>query len=294
MNTGIKKSDDIKTSFFDKVSFKFIQIFKKYYYRFTSGTAKKKCILFILGCQRSGTSMMTRIMARDVRTKIFEEFSELSSDDPGGLRLNSFDKIDKIFADEPFSLLVSKPLVESQNSDKLLSHFNSAKAIWMFRHYKDVASSNLAKFSAKNCVNNLLPISLKEENNWRSERVGEETQKIIDKYFSKDMNPADAAVLFWLVRNNIFFEQKLFENENILMCKYEDLTSSPSQEMKRIYNFLGIDYPQTNITKEVSVDSKGKGQNLELNPEIEKLCTEVWEKLNRYYEKTHSLSDTVE
>ena len=43
----------------------------------------------------------------------------------------------------------------------------------------------------------------------------------------------------WLVCHNIFLEDKKFL-ENVYTVKYEDLVDDPSQEMKDIYNFVGL------------------------------------------------------
>ena len=83
-----------------------------------------KIILFIVGCQRSGTSLMTRIFFRDVRAKVYRESSILSSKDPFRLRLNPLPLVEKRISRDKAPLIILKPLVESQNIIKLAGLFS--------------------------------------------------------------------------------------------------------------------------------------------------------------------------
>ena len=133
-------------------------IYKTIYQKIVFNRNKQRKIIFIVGCQRSGTSLMTRIFFRDLRAKVYRESSILSSRDPIKIRLNPLHlvkmKIDNVQA----PIIVLKPLAESQNIIKLLQFFPESRAIWIFRNYKDVASSNLKLFGEMNGVNDLKPI----------------------------------------------------------------------------------------------------------------------------------------
>ncbi len=89
-----------------------------------------RSILFIVGCQRSGTSIMQIVFKRDMNTRSFGEFSELSSNDSkSGIRLNSFELVEKEFSKVKAPFIVAKPLVESQNILQLLDYFRNSKAL---------------------------------------------------------------------------------------------------------------------------------------------------------------------
>src|SRR5215208_4031686 len=94
-----------------------------------------RSILFIVGCQRSGTSIMQIVFRHDMNTRIFGEFSELSSNDrKSGIRLNSLELVEKEFTKVKAPFIVTKPLVESQNIRQLLDYFHNSKAVWLFRN----------------------------------------------------------------------------------------------------------------------------------------------------------------
>lgn len=246
--------------------------------------AKHKKILFIVGCQRSGTTLMTRVFRYDLNSKIFGEYSKLSSQDERKNRLNPLhlvkDEIYKVKA----PLIILKPLVESQNILKLLEYFKGSKALWIYRDYKDVALSNLKKFGMNSGINDLRPIVENNASNWRSDKVQKNVRDIIVSNFSENMNPYDAAVLFWYARNCIYIDLELDNNPNVLLCKYEDLITSPTHIFKKIYKFLNQKYPGPWIHKEIHSKSLSKGQDINLSPEVDQLAKRLLDKLNKIYQ----------
>ena len=248
----------------------------------------RKTILFIFGCQRSGTTLLTEIFDRDFdTTKVYEEFSPLSSGDKRHrIRLNPLHLVKaRIDKDRP-ALVVLKPLVESQNAGKLLDYFENSKALWLYRHYADVARSNLEKWGAKNGINNLRPIVEGQPQNWRSEHVSDYSKQIVRKHFSEDMNPYDAAALFWFVRNSLFFEMNLDTNRNVMLCKYDTLINNPLNTIRAIYAFAGFVYPSARIPLNIHSDSMGRGKDVKLSYDIEVLCRGLLSKFDLLHKST--------
>ena len=262
----------------DRLTFKAFITWKAIY-QISGKEADQKVIVFIVGCQRSGTNMMTDIFQRDIKSRVFGEFSQLSSLDPLKIRLNPLrsvkDTIDKIRT----PLIVLKPLVETQNITGLLNYFKSSKALWMYRYYKDVAVSNIRKFGLRNGIIDLEPIVKGESKNWRNEKVSKETRQIVHEYFYDGMNPYDAAALFWFVRNKFFFDLNLQKRIDVLPVKYENLVLRPSEVTKEIYRFLCTDYPGNKVTRKVHSASINKGKAVQLSSKIENLCEDLYTKL---------------
>lgn len=256
---------------------------KKRLYEVLRKRSGAKVILFVVGCQRSGTTLVTEIFERDIHAKAYGEFSELSSNDPRRIRLNSFASVKKVIGEKKYPLIVLKPLVESQNLNKMLDYFESSKTLWMYRYYKDVAASNINKFGRNNGINDLRPIIKDDSQNWRSENVSDDTRKVVCKYFSENMNPYDAAALFWFARNKLFFDLDLQNNLRVLVCRYEDLVCNPHHITKSIYRFVDLSYPGDEIISMVHSKSVNKGNNIILSPGIEKLCNDLYQKLEETY-----------
>ena len=173
----------------------------------------------------------------------------------------------------------------------ILDYFKNSYVLWVYRDYKDVASSNLKKFGLVNGINNLRPIINAEPHNWRSEGVSEEEKDLVFRYFSEDMKPHDAAVLFWYLRNNLFFRLKLDENPRVIMCKYEHLIENPKTVLARIYKICDQQFPGERISKEIHSKSIKKGKDIDISPEIDLVANELLMKLDEaFYKKNPEYS----
>lgn len=265
--------------------------FKRVFYRefkdvrhklFLKHVPEKK-IVFILGCQRSGTTILSEVIEKDYRTKVYKEtHSKLSKQDPSGLRLDPLPVLKKEIYGNNTETIILKPLVESQYTNRLLNDFPDSKGIWVLRHFKDVVSSDLKKFGANNGTANLRKIL--EGDTWRSEQMSASTLALIKKYYKEDMSQNDAAALYWYTRNILFFDQGLEGNGKIVICKYEDLVSKPKEAMKKLYEHIDLEYPKKDITARVFSSSIKKGKDTVLHPDIESLCEDLYGKLVSCYE----------
>jgi hypothetical protein len=261
---------------------------KGLYQRLRHRGGTEKAVLFIVGCQRSGTTLMTQIFERDLNAKVYGEFSSLSSlDSVHRIRLNPLPDVRLQIRRDRASMVVLKPLVETQNTLTLLDCFPTARALWMFRDYRKVLSSNLSLFGINNGINNLRPIVNNEPHNWRSENVSAETRAMVLQHFAEDMDPFDAAALFWIVRNRLFFELGLDRNEAVSMCRYDDLVANPGAVMRRIYDFAGSKYPSDTIIADVRPDRNTTANSITLSPRIESMCDDLLQQLNAAYERQH-------
>lgn len=261
--------------------------FPHYKHRFhqllPAGDTPKK-IVFVMGCQRSGTSLMMRLFHLDVSTRVYGEFSELSDQDINRIRLNPIETVrDGIYSNRASNIIL-KPLVESQNALTLLDNFEGSKVLWMYRHYKDVGSSNIKNWGLENGIKDLRPIVADEQDNWRSEHVSQETRELVLKYFSEDMDSYDAVCLIWYSRNILFFDQTLDQNEKVIMCKYDDFVGHPTEMMRYLYKALSLPYPGDGITKQVHQASIGKGSQVQISDEIETLCQNLYDRLDKVYQ----------
>jgi hypothetical protein len=258
---------------------------KKIIYQAMKPRASQKQILFIVGCQRSGTSLMVRIFDKDLNSKSFSERSVLSTRDEKGFRLNPLDEVSEEFEKVRAPFIILKPLVESQNLPKLLDYFKGSKALWMYRHYKDVSASNLRHFGEQNGINDLRPIAENETGNWRNENLSTISREMIKKFYSEDMNAYDAAVLFWYARNSLFFDLELDNSPDVFICKYKDLVMQPGRMMRGIYAKVRQPYPGDGIVSEVHSQSFGKGKELKLSEEVEELAEMMLSRLNMVYDE---------
>lgn len=261
---------------------------KRLYQRLILKGQDTKRIVFVVGCQRSGTTMLASCFDHDLRAKVYGELSPLSVNDAQAdnlRRLKPYEEVNLIMTQERAPLIIAKPLVESQNIVKLLNYFPQSKAIWIYRNYQAVASSNIKKFGFESALKNLRPLLNGSANSyWATQGASTSTAQLVRKYFSETMLPHDAAALFWYMRNVLFFELQLDTNPNVFLCKYEDIVAQPGKVMRNIYRFLEENYPGDNLIKQVRNQSHDLARRVEISKDIEKVCLDLLQKLDQTYE----------
>lgn len=272
-----------------------IYLFKLLYHRVISRSANQK-VLFIVGCQRAGTSLMNRIFSRDLNVSVYREASKLSSNDQSKrLRLNPLDQVQQEFERNKAPLIVLKPLVESQNILKLLDYFPESQALWMYRHYRDTAISLVSRFGQATSLRDIQCIVKNDRDSWYAEGASEYVRTVITQHYSEAMSPYSAAALFWFARNQLFYELHLDQNPRVLMVRYEDLSTNPGRTIEKIYQFLGFNcLEKVKLAQEVKATSVGRGHSIELSPAIEQLCSKLLVQLEQSYAaQSSSQSSTV-
>jgi Sulfotransferase family len=260
--------------------------------------------VFILGCQRSGTTMLVETLDKDWGVKTFNEFSgvnlpaggrrpwSLRSESRYSIRMKPLADVAATLERSPYPLVVLKPLVESQKARAILRTIDRAVCVWVFRHYRDVARSNVTLFTPEVTRINLEPMVRREPRNWRGELVPEDVHELVARHYSPDMNPFDGGALFWYARNRIFFELELETEERVILLRYEDLVSEPERSVRRVYAHAGVRFPGPRIVADIHPRSVGLGRELELSAEIEQACERLWSQLNLAYESRLSASPT--
>ncbi|MCB0190836.1 MAG: sulfotransferase [Anaerolineae bacterium] len=259
---------------------------KKIYKHTLLKSAGEQRIGFIVGCQRSGTTMLNNTFDNDLRTKVYGEGGLAKGYGRGTpFRLKSYEEVAQIFSQEKAPLLIAKPLVESQNILQLLDYFPNSKAIWIYRNFRDVASSSLKKFGKNPTHYNLRAVIDPElSDHWYAERVSDTTREIVKAYFTEDRPIHDLKALGWYVRNVLFFELRLADNPRVFLYNYEALVTEPDKWMRHIYQFLEFDYPGDKIVAHIHSASVKKGRHVELSSDIQALCDELLEKLHAVYD----------
>lgn len=247
-------------------------------------TLDRPKVLKIVGCQRSGTTLMARLFEADRDCRVFGEFSALSCVGKDGIRLNPLPDVAAVISRVPAPLVVMKPLVETQRVRTLLNYFPNAKALFMYRRYTDVASSDLRKFGQRNAIDNIRPIAAGDRHNWRSAGATPLVREHVARFFSESMNPNDAAALFWFARNHLYFDLELAAHDAVMLCRYEHLATDPSALMRWVYDFAGVECPDLSHTRQVHSGSVSKGKSLELLPEVRGLCEQLQARLDAQYE----------
>ena len=267
--------------FREEQSFRWLRLRKRVHQfaRYRPGTAKP--VVFIVGCQRSGTSLMHHLLRLDLDTVTYDEESPLSAGDPvEGLRWAPLPEVARRFRADRAAMIVTKPLVESQNLDRLLEAFPGSRALWMYRDYSAVARSNVAYFPVGTGHADLAPILADDPSNWRAERLGAGARDLVRRLYRSDLSALDAAALFWYARNSLVFEPGLSAETRVRACRYEDLLGDPAGIMRAVYAFLERPWPGERIVADVEPAPVRPPRPLDLDPAVAEACAGLLARLD--------------
>ena len=259
-----------------KIVKKFLQCKKALLYSM-SKPAKITVPVFIMGCGRSGTTMMIDIFHRDYRTDSLDENNQKIAKNfmlvPG--------QIPKAISESRAPILVMKPILNSFDALKLLNEYDNSKVIWLLRDHKDMVASSIKKFGT--VVSNYMKdlIQNKTGDNWLSFGVPSDTLNVLSKMDSNNFTPYDWLALGWWSVNRTIMLDQLFESDRFILVQYESLVQSPKQVLKRVYDFIDLEY-RNKTAKYIHQASVGKGKNISLNSIVNEMCINMAEKLHQY------------
>jgi len=246
--------------------------------------SKVKTPVFVLGCQRSGTTLALNVVGRSPKVHSYHEGDGVILDMEYA-RIISDDAIRKAIAKTPEPIMLFKPLNDSQHADHLLGLHENAKAIWIYRHYRDVVDSAVKKWGdAQRTI--MLQVSegvyTDPGNKAIGERVTPENLKMVRRIMAKGLSSGEGAALLWYLRNSIYFDLGLQTNPRVLLCKYEDLVREPDKQFEALFRFIGAGY-SPEYTADVHTSSVKKMNAVTFNQEIEGLCEGMMARLDDAY-----------
>lgn len=240
----------------------------------------ERVALFIFGCQRSGTTMLSDLFALDPESDVYPEQSSLgAADDPKRLRLGPLPEVAAALGRNAAPLVVVKPLVESQRAAEILAVDPRWRAVWLYRDVRDVVLSNSQMFGKDNGYDDLAPI-VEGYRDWRADGLPDDLVDQIRTLHAAGLARHDAAALFWVARNRHFFTQGLDREPRVRLCRYEALVADPLGEMRRLYDMLGRPMPEQIANNKVFSSSVGRGGELTLSEPVRALCAETLERLD--------------
>lgn len=250
----------------------------------------KKQVLFIFGCQRSGTTATLNYFKTLQGVKTFEEHSDIihvkgaNFDGKFILRLCKIPKLIEIINSQKEDKIVIKPLVESQHANHILESVPNSVGIWMYRNPKDVIASMIKKWGKNIGESFIDPIIKKEKGNWRNEKIDKQIRNFIVglKEECQFLTSQDKAAIFWYVRNTFYFNQQLYNNKNLSKINYFFLVNRKPYLPNKLRK-LGFDIEVDKIDT-FNKNSIGKGKDIDLHPLINQLCFDLLKRLNESWD----------
>jgi len=236
-------------------------------------------VLLVVGCQRSGTTMLQQsLFDRSWRTICLEEHDRLIVRDEGGerLRLRSNAEIASVVSSMPFDLVVMKPLADSHRTSDLLDALDGSKAIWMLRNYSSVAHSNVSRFGPLTGTTDLQKLLSGDGHEWRAHATGQVKRRVAD-LLAGGLSPIEAAAVFWWARNQLYFDQQLHVDDRVRVLRYETLVGSPVPSMQSVGSFLEFPLPLRSFEKAIRPSATSTGS---MRTEVDELCASLLERFD--------------
>lgn len=251
----------------------------------TTHPTKEKLPVFVVGCNRSGTNMVCAAMGRSPHGLAFQE--SVSSLAFKGYYLRSDWIINLLLRSTPAPIVSFGSILDSQFTDDLLTRFEGAKALWVYRRYGDVANS---------CARMQWGHHLKDYARWlargeleklgaRGERISTDTIRLFADLYHEDLSNEESACLYWYMRNRLYFDLNLHKDPRALIVQYEDTVQNKERALRRIFDFLGLPYDST-VVDGIFSSSVGKHPWPDVDPAIEEACEALQTQLDLQYAKT--------
>ena len=233
-------------------------------------------IVFGVGCQRSGTTMLGEIIDRSMDTWVYHEHDRRAFRD---YRLRTGD-VDRLARWSGRPVAVFKSIVDAQWTDRFLERHPGSKAIWIYRRYPDVARSAIVKWGDhQQGVIKCIRTRSFAELGWRGERLSDHVIETIDRVHRPDLTVEEGAALFWWMRNSILWDRDLADDDRVLVVRYEDLVTDPGPSCARVFDFLGVHFDERFVS-DTTPTSVRDDPLPDVSDEIRTLCDAMQDRLD--------------
>jgi hypothetical protein len=233
-------------------------------------------IVFGVGCQCSGTTMLGEIIDRSLDTWVYHEHDRRAFRD---FRLRTGD-VDRLARWSGRPVAVFKSIVDAQWTDRFVDRHDGSKAIWIYRRYPDVARSAITKWGDHHqWLIHGVRRRASTELGWSGERVADHVLATIDQVHRPDLTVEEGAALFWWMRNSILWDRDLADDERVLIVRYEDLVTDPTPSFERVFDFLGVGFEPAYVA-ETTPRSVRDEPLPHLSDEIRALCDAMQDQLD--------------
>ena len=234
--------------------------------------------IYLLGVQRSGTNMLVRGLEAAPE---FEVRNENDRDAFSRFRLR-VDRVVPVVSSSRHRYVLFKPLCDAHRALFLLDELPTprpGRVIWAYRDVDGRARSAVAKFGDSNLQFFRELAAGRGEDRWEAQGLSDDSRALIGSFDWTAKSPHEAAAVFWLIRNSLYFEQGLDRRDDVTLASYEAFVDDPEAAMEGLCRFLEFPYsPQ--LVGHIDRRSRAPRPPLELDPAIRRRCDAMRERLD--------------
>jgi len=231
--------------------------------------------LFVVGNQRSGTTMLLQQLNRHISVDVHHEYSNAMK----YLKIKDLDYIKDIIEKSKAKVVIFKPLEDSHRTLAFLDKFRGSLAIWVFRHFSDVVNSSMSLGWGRHHKEYIRKIYNGEDFEYSEPlNLNERNVKLIRETYDPTTTPEACVALIWYLRNTIYFDYEMDDNEDILLVQYEQIVSNPVEQINNILSFAGLPYTKS-VSKNIHAKSVHKQPRVQIGSGVRELCDSLYSKL---------------
>jgi sulfotransferase family protein len=232
--------------------------------------------VFIVGPQRSGTTMLMDVFHLHPDTDVFDEarrspvYLDFRVRSIATLK-DSIDRSTKRFA-------CYKIICDSHILPIFLEALPSAKVIWSYRGVTDNANSALKKFPHATRAIRLV-CDGKPGGGWFAEGVSAEVAAVLRALPLTELSELDYACLAWWARNHLFFELGVEKLAQVRLLRYESLVQEPVDVLRRLFEWVGLSWSNP-VCRFIHSRSVRQTDLSRLHPAVASLCGDLEQRLD--------------
>ncbi len=246
--------------------------------------------VYVVGLQRSGTNMLTRGLDLAPQVEVRNENDRTVFH---RYRLRPDEVLARTVAASRHQIVLVKPLCDSQRVADLLDHpdLPGGRAIWVFRDPDDRARSEVSKFGSSNLLA-LQAMAAGDLSGWQAQRLPESSIELVRSLDPATMTPDTAAVLFWVVRNRLWFDLGLDARDDCLLVGYDAFVSEPDRTLDAVCSFVGL---PAGAAAGIGVERRDThaSRALDIDPRVRDLADRTWADLVAAADSQHPPSTST-
>ncbi|MEO0422643.1 MAG: sulfotransferase family protein [Pseudomonadota bacterium] len=266
----------MKSNLVSKAATQYRVLRKELSQRFTSlGGVGDKRVLFVAGVQRSGTNMLMDVLERSHATAVYNESDPRAYQDYELIEA----RVPGIIEAARAPAVAFKVLCELHDLRRMLDTYPGARAIWIYRRFDDVVNSHVVKWTGMPESVRLIVQEDREAAGWRGRGMSDESHRELTSLYHPELDNPSACALFWMWRNQLFFDQALNGDPRVKLINYETFVRNPAGHFPAVFEFFGLQH-RTEHSQFVSPRSIGKQQPPQIEAAVRERCEALFERLN--------------
>lgn len=227
--------------------------------------------IFVLGKQRSGTTMLFNYFESRQDTETYNESDQRIFTD---FQLHPLPQVQALLNQSRAPFTVFKSICDSHRMGELFEAFPNARVVWAQRDCKDVANSSIRHFPPHWKTGLQIICKGQSGGGWFVQGVSEKAAAILREVYKDSLSPFEMSCLVWWARNQIAVENQIDEHPQICMVQYEDLVTQPAKSFESLNKSLGLPSdPQAYA--HVHSRSIGRNEYPPVAKDIQILCKEL-------------------